>query len=234
MTCKKCGYQFCWICLRGFPKHNRMVHLYRRYLPLFIAALLILSVLIYILYSFEIIQTLGFFVSGLAKLIYRSISLSMWWAFRSLTFVGWLIECKVPYFFEYIYFCFTFVAQLIYNNANLLVRPIKSMVLCISWLVNCSVPYLMEFIPCCCTFIAWIINCSKTFFGWLIDCSLPFIIESISCCLSVFIKLIYFSRPFLDWFIDCLTPLFTSCIFSLTQFSSQEDLSNLQTSGEFL
>ena len=300
MTCKHCNYEFCWICFRRHPAHYQLIHSYHQHFIPFMAILLILSVLIYILYSFGIMLTLKFFVNGLtwllsssciliAKLIYHSISLSMWLVFHSIALFGWLIGCIIPYLVESISFCLTLAVQLIYNSVNLLVWLIKGMVTCISWLINCSIPNLVEFISWSCTFIvqlichlahllvwlfyqsivyfgwlidcstpvlveflscsltffiwlisssitflAWIIHCSKAFFGWLIDCSVPFLIEFISCSLSVLIKLISLSIAFLGWMIHGLTTLFTSSIFYLMQFFSQEGSSSLQTSEEFL
>jgi len=70
MTCKKCGHQFCWICMWRFPKHNLMIHLYHRHLSFFITALIILSLIIYAFYYFGMILILEFFMDNFFWIIF--------------------------------------------------------------------------------------------------------------------------------------------------------------------
>ena len=96
MTCKKCGHQFCWICKWRFPRHNPMVHLYRQYLPFFIAALVILSLIIYAIYYFGIIAIFKFFVGNFFWIIYKVI----YFFFYSIFYVIWnfgltIINCII-------------------------------------------------------------------------------------------------------------------------------------------
>jgi len=65
MTCKQCGYQFCWVCFWKYPRHNRLKHITLQQLISFLAILAALSIIVFLIYLVGLMPAFKFIFKDL-------------------------------------------------------------------------------------------------------------------------------------------------------------------------